>query len=53
MTVSQNRIPKIKDCTVPGCDRNANSKGLCQKHYQAAKKAEKKAAAHSEPAHAV
>lgn len=38
-------IPKIRECSIAGCDRHACAKGLCQKHYQAAKKAEKKAIA--------
>lgn len=45
-----NRIPVLKDCAHPdGCDGVAHTKGLCLKHYQAKKKAEKKAAAESHP----
>lgn len=38
-----NRIPVLKECSIDECREVALSKGLCRKHYQTAKRAEKKA----------
>jgi hypothetical protein len=28
-------VPADRRCTVPGCERESRSKGLCSAHYQA------------------
>lgn len=43
------RIPVLKDCSVEGCREVALTKGLCRKHYQAVKRAEKIQAKPDEP----
>jgi hypothetical protein len=33
--VTAGPVPLERRCTVPGCDRESRSKGLCSAHYQA------------------